>query len=346
MRIRLAEDWDQPAWDRFVQDHPNGLAYHCWAWKQAVETAYGFAGRYLMAEDVEDVSGVLPLIRMKRALAKPSLVSLPYCDVGGCLAAGEEVGKALVSRARELALEEGARALELRSTELEMQGESVNRAGSKVRMLLDLPGDAGTLLDSLKAKVRSQVKKPERDGLSVRLGGAELVGDFYRVFAENMRDLGSPVHSRRWIEAVVRFYGEKGLVGVVRTPGGEPAAAGILLVHTRTVSVPWASSLRRYNTMNPNMLLYWSFLKYAADHGHRVFDFGRSTKNEGTYRFKRQWGAMPSPLLWQELIDTNSNGNALAAPGRGRRAAEAVWSRLPVAVSTLLGPPLRRHISL
>jgi FemAB-related protein (PEP-CTERM system-associated) len=346
MRIRLAEERDQPAWDRFVQDHPEGLAYHAWAWKQAVEAAYGFSGLYLIAEDSGEGCGVLPLIRMKRALSRPSLVSLPYCDIGGCLAADEKVGKALVARARELAGEEGARVLELRSAGSAVQGEPLNKAESKVRMLMDLPGDSGTLLESLKAKVRSQVRKPERDGLSVRLGGLELVGEFYRIFAENMRDLGSPVHSRRWIEAVVRFFGERGLVGVVSTPCGEPAAAGILLMHSTTVSVPWASSLRRHNSLNPNMLLYWSFLAYAADHGHRVFDFGRSTRGEGTYRFKRQWGAKSSPLFWQELLDTRSNGNALAGPGRGRRAAEAVWSRLPMAVSTFLGPRLRRHISL
>ena len=341
MRIRLAEERDRHAWDRYAAGHPEGLAYHCWAWKKTVESAYGFPGFYLLAKRGDEVCGILPMIRMKRPLCRPVLVSLPYSDVGGCLADDDEVRDALEVRAKDIVGEIGATGLELRHNghpERYAGANGGNKAWNKVRMLLDLPGDSRALLDGLKAKVRSQARKPERDGLSVRLGRAELMDEFYRVFAENMRDLGSPVHSRTWFEGVIGFFGTGALVGVVSTPDGRPAAAGILLMHPTTVSVPWASSLRRYNSMNPNMLLYWSFLAHAADHGYRVFDFGRSTKGEGTYRFKKQWGANPSPLFWHELKVTQKN--------YARRCLAAMWSRLPVAVSTLIGPSVRRHIKL
>jgi len=198
----------------------------------------------------------------------------------------------------------------------------------------------------LKAKVRSQVNKTRRDGLSTRLGGMELVDEFYRIFAENMRDLGSPVHSKVWIQSIARHYGDQVRIGVTSTPDGQPAAAGMILLHPRLVSVPWASSLRKFNYLAPNMLLYWSLLSFAADGGYTRFDFGRSTPAEGTYRFKKQWGAVAAPLYWE----TRPGSDASSSPGAwgraGRRSAELIWSRLPLPATRSLGPLLRRHISL
>jgi FemAB-related protein (PEP-CTERM system-associated) len=347
MRIRLANDLDQSAWDAFVIHHPDGLAYHQFAWKKAVERAYGFQGAYLLAEREGDIRGVLPIIHMKTPLFAGRMVSLPYCDVGGCLARDAATSEALLAAARVIAAQGAARVLELRWAGPGIaDSDNGGAAGQKVRMLLDLPGDSGSLLAGLKAKLRSQVKKPQRDGLRVRLGGTELIDDFYGVFAENMRVLGSPVHSKRWIEAVVESFAEAARVGVVYTPEGLPAAAGILLLHPRTVSVPWASSRRSCNHLNPNMLLYWTFLAFSADAGHARFDFGRSTPGEGTYRFKEQWGAKPSPLCWQDLAAPASTGTTGCWTATGRSLAEGVWARLPLRLTNLLGPPLRRNISL
>ena len=345
MHIRLATAADKHAWDAYVLAHPEGTAYQLWAWREAVESAYGFAGRYLLAEAEGQLRGVLPLIDFRGPLRGASLISLPYCDAGGILADNEATAKALLVEARTLAKERKSPCL-LRST-IPLAGAGTNGT-DKVRMVLELPAGSEALLASLKAKLRSQVNKPLRDGLTVRLGGGELVADFYRIFAENMRDLGSPVHSRGWIEAVAAHYGERARLAVVATPAGEPAAAGIVLLHPTTVSIPWASSLRRFNRLNPNMLLYWSFLAHAADHGFKRFDFGRSTPGEGTYRFKEQWGATPQPLYWYEpdRHQTAALSPVAAGPSRKRELAAALWSRLPQICANGLGPQIRKYIAL
>lgn len=345
MQIRLSNSADSPTWDAYVLTHPNGLAYHRCAWLRAVTEAYGFAACSLIAETGGRLCGVLPLIEFKVPLRGCALVSLPYCDAGGPLADSSEITAALLVAARSLMRERGAQSLEIRSAH-PLQGGCVAANPQKVRMLLQLPGSGEAFLAGLKAKLRSQANKPLRDGLTVRLGGMELVPVFYGVFAENMRDLGSPVHSLGWIEAIVRQYGESARVAVVYTPEGEPAAAGVLLQHGDKGAVPWASSLRRLNQLNPNMLLYRTLLTTAADNGCRLFDFGRSTPGEGTWRFKQQWGAQPQPLFWQELNANAQRTCGDSGPGVGRRIAEALWSRLPIQLTTLLGPPVRRYISL
>jgi len=348
MRIRLADNADQSSWDAYVLRHPQGLAYQMYAWKKAVEQAYGFRGAYLLAEEQGVVCGVLPLIHLKAPfLGGGRFVSLPYCDAGGVIADDPVIGNALVTSAEALTREKHVRGIELRqSSPLNATLPRYRLHTGKVRMVLVLPGDSDRLLAGLKSKLRSQLKKPLRDGLTVRLGGADLVDEFYQIFAENMRDLGSPVHSKGWLQAVVGHFGERARIGVVYTPEGFPVAAGVILLHPRTVSVPWASSLRRFNRLNPNMLLYWSFLAFAADGGFAQFDFGRSTPAEGSYRFKEQWGAEPFPLYWEDRLRRDEKKKYGFLGGAGRKSAEAIWSRLPLQATKAIGPMLRRHISL
>ena len=341
MQIRLAEETDQAAWDAYVSNHPDGLAYQFFAWQKAVSAAYGYRHRYLLAESEGQICGLVPLIDFRIPFVGSQLVSLPYCDAGGVLADEESITIALIRHAENMA--DGC--FLLRATAELLPGHK-NRT-DKVRMLLGLPDGSEALLSGMKAKLRSQVKKPTRDGLTAKIGGKELIDDFYPIFAENMRDLGSPVHSRRWIETIVGNYQQRVLLAVVYSPEGVAAAAGVVLLHPVTVSIPWASALRQFNRLNPNMLLYWTVLAYAADHGHQRFDFGRSTPGEGTYRFKEQWGAVPHPLFWYELpakVDTVAETVSLPSPGRS--FVTKLWQKLPVSAANILGPPLRKYISL
>jgi len=340
MQIRQATDADRTAWDDFVLRHAEGTAYQLFAWQEAVGRAYGFRGAYLLAHHGATVCGILPLVDFRVPFVGRTLISLPYCDAGGVLADSEGVARALLAQAKVLAQKHGA-GIQIRA--LQPLPAATGNLTDKVRMVLELPTSSDQLLASLEAKVRSQVKKPVRDGLSVKLGTEELINDFYQVFAENMRDLGSPVHSRQWIEAIVAAYGERVRVAVVYTPDGTPSAAGVVLIHPTTMSIPWASSLRRYNHLNPNMLLYWIFLSLAIDSGCKQFDFGRSTPGEGTYRFKEQWGARPQPLYWHDLAKNGWQAGTAAnredAPGRhaARQRAAEFWRRMPLAAFTCSG---------
>ena len=345
MEVRLAQESDQSAWDEYVHHHPKGSAYHLMAWKRAINKAYGFDACYLLAEDQGRVTGVLPLILFPASFFKKQYISLPFCDVGGVLADNASVADALAGQAVALARRDSIERIEIRAEYNPEKNGGLVGTLQKVRMVLDLPGDSEALLAGLKAKLRSQVKKPMRDGLSSRMGGLELLDDFYAVFVHNMRDLGSPVHSRRWIEAVVQCYGQQARITMVYTHEGQPAAAGVMLLHPAVVSNPWASSLRSCKHLNPNMLLYWTMLSFAADNGFPCFDFGRSTPGGGTHKFKQQWGAREVPLQWTELLSSQILPTG-TSPSPLREIAEKVWRRLPLNLTASFGPYVRRHIPL
>ena len=353
--IHLATYRDKAVWDDYVLKHPNGIAYQLYGFKQAVELAYGFEGVYFMARARNRVQGILPLVHVRLPGRSGTLVSLPYCDAGGLLADSVEIERLLLNYALTYSRKKRIFSLGIRSIHPFARIDSALTLNhQKVRMLLPLPDCPDLLFASLNAKVRSQVKKPIREGLTFQMGGKELLSAFYKIFCENMRDLGSPVHSIKWIQGILKTYKNRAHIGLVRMPDNKPCAAGIVLCHPRVISIPWASSLRRFNHANPNMLLYWQFLKFASVNGYPVFDFGRSTPGQGTFRFKKQWGAIPQSLHWAdfktgqqtEKIPPSLTGRKANLGFSNRKLAETILSRTPVAVTTLFGSHIRKYIPL
>jgi len=160
-----------------------------------------------------------------------------------------------------------------------------------------------------------------------------------------MRDLGSPVHSKKLVQNVLEEFPEKAKI-VMIYKAGQPVACSIIVGFKDTLENPWASTLKQYSRLSPNMLLYWSMLEYACDNGYKYFDFGRSTPDEGTYKFKEQWGAKPNPLYWhyislngQPIIEETSETSKFDK-------AIQYWQKLPVPVTKILGPMIRKHIGL
>ncbi len=343
IKIRKATDSDEQLWNEYVTRHPHSGPYHLWEWRDTVAKAYKHTPHYLLAEEANSGKpmGVLPLLYLRPPFSRGQLVSLPFCDYGGPLADTEEITQALCQSAHE---EAGTHkvSLEIRCNQALSDTPYLEPFGDKVRMLLDLPEGSEALFKQFKSKLRSQIRRPIKDGLHARIGGSELVDDFYKVFTINMRDLGSPVHSKVWFEHLTSCYGQKARVGVVYK-AKIPVAGGIILLHNDTVSIPWASSLRSYNRLSPNMLLYWSFLEYAADNGFKRFDFGRSSPDSGTFRFKKQWGAEPQPVFW---YSDKKDRNGTTKKGSIRQWAENTWMKLPLVVANFFGPKIRKYISL
>jgi FemAB-related protein (PEP-CTERM system-associated) len=209
----------------------------------------------------------------------------------------------------------------------------------KVSMRLPLPETPDELWSSIGSKLRAQVKRPRKEGAEVVLGGPEMIPEFYAVFSRNMRDLGTPVYPRRWFEEVFDAFAEQGRIAVVRVEG-TPAAAGFLLGHRTIMEIPWASALREYNRIAVNMLLYWAVLEYSIEQGYETFDFGRSSMDAGTYRFKKQWGAEPHPLYWYYWMRDGGELPGLTPNNPKYRLAIRAWQRLPLPVANWLGPKI------
>ena len=171
-----------------------------------------------------------------------------------------------------------------------------------------------------------------------------MLADFYAVFAHNMRDLGTPVYSIRWFREILQAFPQACRLFVVYA-GGRPAAGAFVLWHRGTIEVPWASSLREFNPLCVNVLMYWEMLRFAVERGFSCFDLGRSTPNEGTFHFKQQWGAEPRELVWEYWTAEGAALPDLSPKNPKFERAIAAWRRLPVGVTKVIGPPIVRNIA-
>ncbi len=349
MNIRLASIEDRENWDNYVLTHTDASPYHLFAWKMAVEDAYKHIGYYLMAEENSQLLGVLPLVYLKPPLLSGQLVSLPFCDLGGALINCDKVRHELVIESIALAKKLKAKQIEWRSnmttSSSKIQSLPVFTQSHKVSLLLGLPSSAEQLWDNFKSKLRSQIRKAEKNGLHFVWGSLKQLRDFYYLFSCNMRELGSPIHSKKWFKFILLHYGEKARLGLVYHDF-KPIGGGIILTVGRKICVSWASTLREYNNLSPNMLLYWSFLKHAADNGYTQFDFGRSTPDEGTYKFKLQWGSIPVPLYWNYIIMNGKEFKFNRTTSTNRDRVERIWQKLPLTLTNYMGPTIRKYISL
>jgi FemAB-related protein (PEP-CTERM system-associated) len=318
------------------------------AWTLAVQNAYGFKSVNLLAEENNRVSGVFPLTLLKPPFKKPELVALPYCDIGTILSTDHQSRTELFKAAISTAKNNMASMINIRggidNELLQNCDYPLQSTNAKVRMLLDLPGSAGELWDGFKSKLRSQVRKVEKNGLTFQFAN-ERIDDFYTVFSQNMRDLGSPVHSKKWFEEIIKQFADNAKLGLVYHEG-QAIGTGIILRAGNKISIPWASTLREFNRLAPNMLLYWKFLEYAADNKCTTFDFGRSTPDEGTYKFKAQWGAEPTALPWHKIFLKGTPGPDASEPSKSRELIASIWQKLPKNLANYLGPKIRKYISL
>jgi len=353
MQVRLYKPSDRSAWDFYVYNHPDSTHCHLSNWKDVIESTYGHKGYYLLAEEDSRIVGILPLIHIKSLIFGNQLVSLPFLNYGGILAHSSDVGALLIEEAIQLALKLKTSHIELRqlnSMNIFQSCDSYNylEKTHKVRLLLDLPDSSEELLRSFKSKLRNQIHRPQKEGMKAIIGGSELLDSFYKVLTINMKDLGSPVHSKKLFKELCRQFGENVRIGVVYHQD-KPIATGVIFKFRDTVEIPWASSLRKYNKFSPNMLLYWSFLEYACNQRSRLFDFGRSSPNEGTFKFKEQWGATPHVLHWHIWTKDNSFKNDdhfNNYKSTSMVLAVFAWRRLPTFLTNFLGPVIRKSISL
>lgn len=340
---RAAIEARLPALAKFVQASGSivPLGKHP-AWLPIFNSAMGHEVFALEAVLAGQTFGFLPLVHVSSMLFGRFLVSLPYLNSNGAIALSSDVQVKLIERAVELAEELDVRHLELRHEKPVDHADLTAELTTKVHMRLDLPRSHEKLWKNLDAKVRNQVRKGDKQDFTVTWGGADVLPDFYEVLSENMRDLGTPVYAKRFFAEILAAFPGQAEICLVKD-GLKPIAAALLLHGQGTTEVPTAASLKSYNPSCANMMMYWRLLQRSIERGQRQFDFGRSTTDGNTFRYKKQWGAVPHPATWQYAVKDGEAPNLRPDNPRYERAIR-LWQKLPVKLTQLLGPPIVRGI--
>ncbi len=336
---------DVTLWENYVKAKDTSFGYALPAWFTIFEQAFGhktYALGAFSSQNEQELVGVLPICHVISKIFGTNLCSLPFVNYGGILSDSKEAALALQEYAENLRQELKGESIELRHMHpcgLDLPA----KADHKVSMILDLPENPDILWKGFKDKVRNQVRKAQKNGLSVTRGGKELLDDFYAVFCVNMRDLGTPVYAKSFFSTVLEHLGKQTEILCVYRDG-LCIASGILYRYGDTMQMPWASSLLAHRNVCPNHSLYWEALRLSAEEGFAYFDFGRSTPQSGPWSFKKQWGVREVPLYWEYILPQGASLPGLSVNNPKFQLAISAWKKLPLWLANALGPHIVRGI--
>lgn len=353
--VDINDDNIKKSWDSFVGKFPETGHHHFSGYLYAIKEAFSHDLICLMAKDkvTGEIKGVLPLVGIRSRIFGDSLTSIPFYNYGGPLYDNDETLKTLVNLAKSVKNEGGYRTLQLRCINSDAGGFGLGVETHKACLVLDLPDSPSKLgagNAKKRAKLRSQCKLAERKAAELnckieqRFGtSCDLLDDFYTVFSQHMHSLGTPVYGKSFFEAVLKNVHSS--ITVVYW-NNKPVACGWLFVHGSRISIPWASALKKTNPYSINSYMYYNILSKCIEEGRQTFDFGRSTINAGTYKFKLQWGAEPVQCYWyndtSEIISSHSNIHAQQKEKFS--LAVKCWKLLPLFIANFIGPPIIKNV--
>lgn len=331
---------DTKAWNLYIDANPATSLYHRAEWRALIHKSFGHECHFFYASCNQKVVGVLPLVRLNSKLFGDFMVSMPYFNYGGAIADSLDIEQKLMASATEFAKQIGTGHIEFRD---DSPREDLSARTDKVNMILSLPETEEDLWTSFPSKLRSQIKRAQRENTQVATGGTECLADFYSVFARNMRDLGTPVYSKTLFNNILNTFAHNSKIIIIRH-GNRPVAAAFLLGNKNTLEIPWASTINDVNHLSINMLLYWEVLKFAIKNQYLYFDFGRSSKGAGTFRFKQQWGAKPKQLYWHYWLPNNAEMPKLNPDNPKFALAIRIWQKIPIFITKIIGPLIVKNL--
>lgn len=337
--VKALVEADHPRWEAFVAGCPEATFFHRAGWREVLERAFGHATHYLYAEAGGEIRGVLPLARIRSLLFGDALISTPFCVYGGVAALDREARHALEAAAVGLAGELGVGHLEFRNLEPRRPDWHPKPLYATFRKPID-PDPERNLL-AIPRKQRAEVRKGIKAGLAgVVDGGVERCYDLY---AESLRNLGTPVFARRYLEILREVFGEA-CQPLVILHRGRPVC-GVVSFYFRDQVLPYyGGGGEAARGLGANHFMYWELMRRAALQGVGLFDFGRAKVGSGSYEFKRHYGFEPEPLHYECRLVRAPELPLVNPLNPKYRLFIAAWKRLPLPVSRFLGPWLARDL--
>jgi len=335
-----------PAWDAFVDAAPGGTFFHRAAWAQVFHRAFGHTPHSILAEQDGAVVGVLPLVHVRSRLFGNSLMSSPFCVYGGPLAASAEAMAALAVYVAALMQRVRAAVAEFRFLHPLPDGwladaEWPSRSDLYVTFRKPIAADDDANMKAIPRKQRAMVRKGIDRGL-VSMASDEVDG-LHAIYAESVRNLGTPVFSRRYFRILAQVF--RGRMDVVTVLDAGTPVSAVLNFYDRDEVLPYyGGGTAAARDSHANDFMYWEVMRRAAAKGSRLFDFGRSKVGTGAFAFKKNWGFAPDPLHYRYRLAPGA-----AIPDHNPlnpkyRLFIAAWKRLPLPVANLVGPYIVRGI--
>jgi FemAB-related protein (PEP-CTERM system-associated) len=326
-------------WDRFVLGQPGGTLFHLIPWMRAIEKTFGYQPSYVYAERGGQITGVAPVFFVSNWIVGKCLISTPYAVYGGVCASDDESEHALLDHLKSLAHSQETDYLELRFRQHEMlPGFAANPL--YFAFTAPLFPDHEANLKRLPKDTRYMIRKAAKAGLRAQRG-LEQLGDFYHLFAQSLKRLGTPAFPRALFENLINEFA--GNVDLLLIYAGLKAVSGVFSFRFRDTILPYyAGAGPEASPLAANNFMYSELMKNSAEEGLSFFDFGRSKKGTGAYAFKTQWNMNIEQLTYQVHLVRRKELPNFSPLNPKFELATRVWKKIPLPITTWLGPRVVR----
>jgi len=339
LNIRPLEPGDIPGWNRYVEASTDGSFFHRAEWQGVFESSLGHRTHYLLAERSGEIRGILPLVHIRSRLFSNLLASVPFLAYGGVIASDPAAAAGLEARACAIGAELGVDFVEFRNRQ-PVQQDWLTKS-DYVTFRKEIPATPDECLKMIPRKQRAMVRKGIKHELVSR--AEDDLDNFYAVFSESYRNLGTPVLSRRYYDAINTAFGDDCEILTIFKDGA--AVASVMSFYFKDEVIPYyGGSLSEARGLMANDFMYWELMRRACDQGIRIFDYGRSRVGTGSYRFKKHWGFEPEPLHYQYHLVRQTAMPDLSPGNPKYKMAISAWKRLPTALTRIIGPLIARGL--
>lgn len=325
----------------FVAD-AGGTPFHRPAWLRAVERGTGQRATGLVAEKAGQVTGWLPLTEVHSPIFGRALVSSGFAVGGGVLAANDRTAIALCRRAEELAERLSCQTIELRGGVLP-DGWDITTI-SHCGFVTNLAADEEAQLLAIPRKQRAEIRKGLKLELTSETGRSKADREaHYAVYAESVRNLGTPVFPRSLFDAVLDAFGDDADILTIRHEGA-PVASVLSLYHDGAVMPYWGGGTFAARHLRANEVMYFQLMLHAVRRGCTRFDFGRSKIGGGPYNYKKNWGFDPQALAYASWAAPGTQKRNIDPTSDTYAARVELWKRLPLPIANRLGPLIAKGL--
>ena len=340
----VSQDQLEP-FNNFVLSQPDSVFFHRPGWSTLVEEVYGYKAFYLQAMRGPEIVGVLPLSLVTSPLTGRALISSAFSVGGGILSSDEDARSALADYAGNLAKEHNVSYVELRSEKATI-GNWPQKTDVYAGFHKPLEKTEDEMLTAIPRKRRAEIRKAFKfadEGSLICHSGGD-VDRFYALYARALRDLGTPVFPKKFAEQLVARFGDDVSIASVEYQG-KPGSALISFYHHDRVMPYYVGALPEARHARAFDYIYWNQMCEAIERGAKVFDFGRSKFDAGSFGYKKTWGIEPAPLEYQYYLQTASQIPNVNPNNPKYALALKVWKKLPVPVATFGGSLIARHFA-
>jgi len=332
----------EKAWDEYVNKSDKSTLYHLLGWRDVYETTYKHQSKFLIAVKCDNLVGVLPLFVIKRPLIKNYLVSGFFGSYESALADSPKTELLLINEAKRLTAEQNAGWLEIKSMSQLPDQHDLKENKEFVTFKLRIEDNEQQQWQNLDAKMKNLIRKGQKQDLKVSFGQKHLQS-LCKIISTRMLELGTPYYGNNFFKQILLKFPQTTEI-ITLSRNDIPISAGLLFSFKNILYVPFAGSLSRYFDLSPNNLLYWEIIKYAIQKKLEYLDFGRSSRNSGTFEFKRKWGGTSVPLHYSYWLNTIKKPPEINQKTDLYRLLSRCWRLLPLPIANKFGPNLIRLV--